>query len=107
MDLFNKKEIKNLKDRIISLEELNRMRKTEIERILKEIKEPKCFGIGSDLPEDTILGVLARQLRALLNYLKVECKWNYENDSSYMMPPPKQKKVWKILENKGKEISSP
>ena len=97
MDLFNKKEIKNLRDRIVSLEELNRIRKTEIEKILKEIKDPKCFTVGNALPENTILGLLARRFGALLNYLEVECRWNYENDPSYLEPPPKQIRVWKVV----------
>lgn len=53
--------------------------------------------IGVDLAEHTWLYVIVNHIAALMNYLDVDVKWNFEPDESAPKPEPVLKKVWKVI----------
>ena len=106
MDFFyNRKQREALETKVEDLQEMvNNLQKAELQDHLdiKELQEPRCFKMGDSLPEDSLLEVVARRMRALEKYLNVEITWEYEDDPAYGIPKPRQIRVWKATKKKDK-----
>lgn len=102
MDLFNKKKIKELESRIRDLEAEDKSIWAYFEQeIKKQIYEcPKYFQIGDSLPEDSCILHLYQELRAIKDYLKIDVRWQWEDDPNQPPPKPKQIRVWRAEKRK-------
>ena len=90
--MFNKKNKQCEKDKINNLEyRLDLLNK----RIALLENEPSYFKMGDALPENSYLGIALKNLKAIIDYLDIEIKWEWKDDPSF--PPVKQKqiRVWK------------
>jgi hypothetical protein len=92
MDLFNKKKIKELENRISDLEAEDKSIWAYFEQ---ENKKPKCFKTWDYFPEDSAILRILTDLKAIKDYLKIEIKWHWEDDPNYYPPQPKQIRIWR------------
>ena len=100
MDLFNKKKIRELENRIVDSEFEDKSLWAYLEQ---ENKSPKCFKITDYIPEDSAMLRIFNELKAIKDYLKIEVKWHFENDPCYFPPQPKQIRVWRAEKIKHKK----
>ena len=98
MDIFNKKKIKELEDKIQILEK-------QIKETKEETKEIKCFQLGEIIPEGTYLELISQYLKAIMDYLNIEIRWEWKDDPNYLEPPKKQIRVWRAFK-KNKTIKT-
>jgi len=63
-------------------------------------EEPRCYTVGCLVPENTYIGMLGQELKAIKDYLKIDIKWHYEDDPDYPKPEPHQIKVWQAEKRK-------
>ena len=88
---------KELEQRITRLEKQFQTICDDLTEIKKELKEPKCFEAGDFLPENALISLIGKHLRAIEDYLEIEIKWDYEKDPSYLEPLPREIRVFRAV----------
>ena len=103
MDLFNKKKTESLeRDLGVVWSRL-----AQQEKDLKELEKPRCFNVGDSLPDNSVLNAVCKVVRALEEYLKVEIKWEWEDDPMFLKPEHPKRRVWRAYRKTNKFPSTP
>ena len=96
--MFNKK----LEQRIERLEKQFITICGELTAKKDEFKKPKCFESGDCIPEQTYLYRFGQKLRAIIDYLNIVIKEEFEDDDSFPKPQIPKRKVWRAYKKNGK-----
>lgn len=91
MDLFNKKKIKSLEDRVKDLSAT----------VLQGEWNKRCIDLEKRVSkQEDMIYELTGILMGLLDYLGVKVDKQWEDDPQFPKPIPRQREVWKIVKRK-------